>query len=344
MVHPTKLELDDLGDETGYQGRTLERMVRLFGVLQAIAEDGFLRDRLALKGGTGLNAFHLDLPRLSVDIDLNYIGPLDEGAMQAERGEVEAGVGRILVDQGYVVRDGRPKRNGTKWEMQFDSALGGVGGLNIDLGFIDRQPLFGASRMSSTRIGRWRATDVLVLDRDEVIAGKLAALFERTLARDLFDGLSIMEAFPDYDRVNVKAALLMFIASSRVPWGDIRIAANESNLQRAREQIELCLPAGYLDERGGAEAWFNEGIRICDGCFGHLMELTESEAEFRKDVSTRGEVNAGLVTAPAGLRARIASSPRLAATRRRVLEERERARTSPAPRRPRGPRGPSTGF
>jgi len=27
-----------------------------------------------LKGGTALNLFLLDLPRLSVDIDLNYIG------------------------------------------------------------------------------------------------------------------------------------------------------------------------------------------------------------------------------------------------------------------------------
>ncbi|MCG2795115.1 MAG: nucleotidyl transferase AbiEii/AbiGii toxin family protein [Actinomycetia bacterium] len=30
--------------------------------------------KLVLKGGTALNLFYLDMPRLSVDIDLNYIG------------------------------------------------------------------------------------------------------------------------------------------------------------------------------------------------------------------------------------------------------------------------------
>ena len=37
----------------------------------------FLGRRMALKGGTALNLFVLDFPRLSVDIDLNYIGACD---------------------------------------------------------------------------------------------------------------------------------------------------------------------------------------------------------------------------------------------------------------------------
>ena len=37
----------------------------------------FLGTRMALKGGTALNLFVLDFPRLSVDIDLNYVGSSD---------------------------------------------------------------------------------------------------------------------------------------------------------------------------------------------------------------------------------------------------------------------------
>jgi len=63
-----------------------------------------LSERLALKGGTALNVFHLGLDRLSVDIDLNYVGALDRSAMEAERPEVEAALKRLLASQGYVVR------------------------------------------------------------------------------------------------------------------------------------------------------------------------------------------------------------------------------------------------
>jgi hypothetical protein len=49
----------------------------------------FLKQRIVLKGGTALNAFVLHLPRLSVDIDLNYIGSSDREVMLAERPKAE---------------------------------------------------------------------------------------------------------------------------------------------------------------------------------------------------------------------------------------------------------------
>ena len=59
---------------------------------------------LALKGGTALNVFHLDLDRLLVDIDLNYVGALDLAAMERERPEVDAAIDRLLASLGYGVR------------------------------------------------------------------------------------------------------------------------------------------------------------------------------------------------------------------------------------------------
>ena len=51
-----------------------------------------------------------------------------------------------------------------------------------------RQPLFGATRMDSIRLGEAQATDVLVLDLEEVVAGKFVALLDRHAARDRFAG------------------------------------------------------------------------------------------------------------------------------------------------------------
>ena len=57
-----------------------------------------------LKGGTALNLFFFDLPRLSVDIDLNYIGQLDRQEMLLERPEVEKALEAIFQREGLSIR------------------------------------------------------------------------------------------------------------------------------------------------------------------------------------------------------------------------------------------------
>lgn len=85
MEHPTGQEIRALAEQTSFRAPQLEKTTRLIGLLQAIADDEFLGHRLALKGGTALNAFHLNHPRLSLDIDLNYIHPPHDVIVPAER-------------------------------------------------------------------------------------------------------------------------------------------------------------------------------------------------------------------------------------------------------------------
>ena len=94
MAAPSVQTLQRLAEDTGHQLGTLEKVVRLLDLLQEIARDPALSNRLALKGGTALNVFHLDIDRLSVDIDLNYIGALDRAVMVAERPALEAASNR----------------------------------------------------------------------------------------------------------------------------------------------------------------------------------------------------------------------------------------------------------
>ena len=61
---------------TGFRPEVFEKVHHLLNLLEAINQEEFLRDRLALKGGTALNLFLFDLPRLSVDIDLNLFKSL----------------------------------------------------------------------------------------------------------------------------------------------------------------------------------------------------------------------------------------------------------------------------
>lgn len=115
MAAPSAQTLQRIADETGHQLGTLEKVLRLLDLLQEIARDSVLSERLVLKGGTALNVFHLGLDRLSVDIDLNYIGALDRAVMETERPTVDAALNRLLSSQGYAVRRQPDEHAGGKW-------------------------------------------------------------------------------------------------------------------------------------------------------------------------------------------------------------------------------------
>ena len=68
-------DLYALSENTGFKNADmLEKVVQLIGLLNEIFDNNYLKNRLVLKGGTALNLFYFNLPRLSVDIDFNYIG------------------------------------------------------------------------------------------------------------------------------------------------------------------------------------------------------------------------------------------------------------------------------
>lgn len=66
--------LEQQSRDTGFRTEILEKAVHLLHLLQTINSHPFLRCKLVLKGGTALNLFLFNVPRLSGDIDLNYVG------------------------------------------------------------------------------------------------------------------------------------------------------------------------------------------------------------------------------------------------------------------------------
>ena len=318
---PTLRRLDDLSGETGYDLRVLEQVVRLLGLLQEIADDPFLGSRLALKGGTALNVFHLGLPRLSVDLDLNYVGALKREAMLAERPRVEQALAELLRGRGYVLARRPTEHAGGKWRARFASALGGNAAVKIDTGYMARLPLFGAARMDSARLGDVQARGIPVVDLHEVAAGKLVALTERNVPRDLFDARSIL-AMPGIDRRKLKAAALALGASSREDWrsrspDDIRAFPPELH-----PSLMSCLPADRFAGPAEVHAWTRETVALCRERFAFLFERTPEERAFLDGVLDRGEVDAGLLDVEPEVRARIAAMPALAWKCRNVRRHR----------------------
>ncbi len=321
MAAPSAQTLQRLADETGHQAGTLEKVLRLLDLLQEIARDRVLADRLVLKGGTALNLFHLGLDRLSVDIDLNYVGALDRAAMEAERPDVDAALDRLLVSQGYGIRRRPDEPAGGKWLARYASALGGNATLEVDVNYMARQPLFGMARMESLPLGRMRAKDVLVLDLHEIVAGKLVALIDRHAARDLFDARRILSIDGlDWDRI--KAAVLALGASGRRDWRNRSIDAIEGDPCEFRRKLAICLPRDHFGAKGEVDAWIDETVALCRERFAFLFDLTANERAFLDTVLDRGEIDADLLDVGPDIRLRIEAMPMLAWKIRHVREHR----------------------
>ena len=165
----------------------LEKVLRLLGLLDGLRAHPFLKGRLALKGGTALNLFHFEVPRLSVDIDVNYIGEAARDGMLADKPKIEEAVVAVCKREGFTVRRMASEHAGGKLQLRYQSALGQGGNLEVDLNFMLRVPLWPVSVRDSRPIGSHRATQTPLLDYHEIAAGKLAALLARHASRDLFD-------------------------------------------------------------------------------------------------------------------------------------------------------------
>ena len=139
-ISPEKLLAE--AQATGFRPDVLEKVAHLLGLLDAIRSHPFLRDRLALKGGTALNLFVFDVPRLSVDIDLNYVGAESRSAMLEERPRLEEALQAVFGREDFTVRRMPSEHAGGKWSLRYPTAAGQTGRIDVDVNYMYRVPLW----------------------------------------------------------------------------------------------------------------------------------------------------------------------------------------------------------
>ena len=180
-------EVLPVAESTGFKAEMVEKVLHLLNLLNALHSHPFLKGKWVLKGGTALNMFIFNLPRLSVDIDLNYIGVLDREEMLAERPKIEQAFQAVFSREGFTTKRVPDEHAGGKWRLSYQSFTGQSGNLEVDLNYMFRQPLWDILPADSHPLGDLQAKSIPVLDIHELAAGKIAALLARGQARDLFD-------------------------------------------------------------------------------------------------------------------------------------------------------------
>lgn len=140
MISISKEFIQRLVNQNGFKPQSMEKVLRLLSLLNSIFSHPYLKDRFVLKGGTALNMFVMDMPRLSVDIDLNYIGSADLDIMKVERTQCEPYFQALFGQLGFSIKRMASEHAGGKWQLQYMSSFGTKDSLEVDLNYMFRLP------------------------------------------------------------------------------------------------------------------------------------------------------------------------------------------------------------
>lgn len=193
MRYPDRRYYDRIASSSGFRAEPLERVFRLAMLLKAIGEE--LGDELSLRGGTALNLLHLDIPRLSVDIDLDFVGTADADEAKTRRPALMERIDQLARASDYEVIPERASYAMAHLRMHYDGIGGHPSFIKVDVNFLDRVPVMAPEHclVSHPFQDDVPAFQVQTLALPELAAAKLIALCRRALARDLFDAAALSE-------------------------------------------------------------------------------------------------------------------------------------------------------
>lgn len=293
---------------TGFRPEVLEKVIQLLNLLERFNSHPFLKGRWVLKGGTALNLFLFDVPRLSVDIDLNYIGSVDRETMLAERPKIEQAVQAVCSREGMSVTRMPTDHAGGKWRLRYDSSLSEGGNLEVDLNFMFRIPLWPIVT-SDTNVGTSSAKHIPVLDLHELAAGKLAALLARHASRDLFDTHHLLTK-ADLDHQKLRLGFVLYGAMNRKDWRTVAIQDLSYDPRELENQLLPVIRGELLDAQKTGD-WAERMIAECRQALDIVLPLNAEEKEFLDRILDHGQIEPQLLTSDAEMVDRIRSHPLL---------------------------------
>lgn len=173
----------------------------------------------ALKGGTAINLFFQELPRLSVDIDLTYL-PLKPRAEALS--EIRKTLMSIKDDierriPGSSVKEIPNRNSASKLIVSADDAI-----IKIEPNLILRGSVYSSQRRDLCQAAQERYkvfTCATTLSFADVYAGKLCAALDRQHPRDLFDVKLLLDdtgITPE-----IRRAFVIYLASNNRPINEL---------------------------------------------------------------------------------------------------------------------------
>jgi len=208
--------------ELGFIRDSFEKVSRLAGVLSFFERDPILSRYLALKGGTAINMLIFKMPRLSVDIDLDFAENMPLKETMALRETIRSTIERYMSMSGYALTDKSKKSHALDSDVySYINSAGVRDNIKIEINYILRSHILPLVKLPIETLGIFAPTMVLSLDSVEIFASKIVALRMRSAARDLYDVSNMINAklFDEVQKETLCKCVVFYtaIASDAIP-------------------------------------------------------------------------------------------------------------------------------
>ena len=210
-------ELQKLQRDTGFNPGFIEKVYQLTRILAAIYSDRNLKENLALKGGTALNFIYLNIPRLSVDLDFNFIDAVEKDKMLKLRPAVTRGIKVIADNLGFYTFRKSSSYILDRFLIRYRSLRGLQESIRIEINYLERVPVIAPVQKTFRHffedIQRFK---VKTYQPEELGAMKTKAVVERLYARDLYDIYNISQLNLQY-RIMRKLMIVYILMANQQP-------------------------------------------------------------------------------------------------------------------------------
>lgn len=180
--------LGEKAKELGFARDTLEKVYRLTEILNFINSHPLLKDNLILKGGTAINLTVFNLPRLSVDIDMDLAINYGREEMEKVRAEITKTLQNYMTFNGYVLNQGSKSRHSLdSMVYSYTNAGGNLDNIKIEINYSLRSHIYNSVERKIVTSVTDSKVNIKTLNEIELFAAKLNALINRAAVRDLYD-------------------------------------------------------------------------------------------------------------------------------------------------------------
>lgn len=204
--------ISNFGKQTGFINSNIEKVIRLLDILAFIDSNlDPYNEKLVLKGGTAINLMITNLARLSIDIDLDYIGSLDKEKMSVDRDAIMSALDNFMSKEGYMVSE---KSRGSfilaSRTYSYTNAFGNRDNIKVEINFVDRIHVCPSIRKKVKYFDK----EVMVQTplEAELLGMKIAALIDRHKPRDLFDIYKLKGCMPYLDKDRVRKLAVFYLS------------------------------------------------------------------------------------------------------------------------------------
>lgn len=272
-----KAEIGRAARQYGFVRDTFEKVLRLKEIMRYFNEEAYLKKHLILKGGTAINLAVFNLPRLSVDIDMDYIPNDTKEDMLIARERITALIKEYMRDEGYQLsKSSRFTHSLDAFYYQYQNSGGNRDMLKIELNYSLRAHIF--EPVHSRLLPEIFDDDMTIrmVAPMEIFAAKGNALISRAAARDLYDWGNLIEGnlfAEERDMFRKCFAFYATITAEKVNRDFDTSAIDSLQFDKIRRDLfpVLSKKDNFMLEKRKEEA---------KAYIGELMQLTEKEQEY----------------------------------------------------------------